>query len=124
MARGEYAPVPHVHDEFLDRVRRRKGFTEAYAANKDEYRLVRELLAARSRAGLTQEQVAESMGTTKSAISRLEGGAKHSPSVDTLRRYASAVGCEIEIKLVPRGASAQVAPMTVEPTGVGQPVSV
>jgi DNA-binding XRE family transcriptional regulator len=101
VATSEFAPVPHVHDEFLERAGRRKGFAEAYAANEDEHRLVRELLAARLRAGLTQEQVAESMGTTKSAISRLEGGAKHSPSVSTLRKYARAVGCDVQIRLVP-----------------------
>lgn len=64
-------------------------------------RLIRELLAARGKAGFTQEQVAASMGTTKSAISRLEAGGKHSPSVTTLRKYARSVGCEVEIRLVP-----------------------
>jgi transcriptional regulator with XRE-family HTH domain len=48
------------------------------------------------------------MGTTKSAVSRLEGVGKHSPSVSTLKKYARAVGCEVEIRLVPasRPASA------------------
>ena len=41
------------------------------------------------------------MGTTKSAVSRLEAAGKHSPSVATLKRYARAVGCEIEIRLQP-----------------------
>ena len=67
---------------------------------------MRELLAARSRAGLTQEDVAESMGTTKSAVSRLEAVGKHSPSVTTLKKYARAVGCEVEIRLVPASSSA------------------
>jgi len=62
---------------------------------------VRELLAARAIAGLTQEQVAESMGTTKSAVSRLEAVGRHSPSVSTLKKYARAVGCKVEIRLVP-----------------------
>jgi DNA-binding XRE family transcriptional regulator len=93
--------VPHDHDEFLARAMRRKGFAAAYAESADEYGLVRELLAARAKAGLTQEQVAECMGTTKSAVSRLEAVRKHSPSVSTLKRYARAVGCEVEIRLVP-----------------------
>jgi len=38
---------------------------------EDEYLIVRELLSARTHAGLTQEEVAASMGTTKSAVSRL-----------------------------------------------------
>ena len=110
MADREYRPVAHDHDEFLARAMKRKGFASAYAESADEYELVRELLAARAKAGLTQEQVAESMGTTKSAISRLEGVGQHSPSVSTLRRYARAVGCEVEIRLVPaNGSGAQSA---------------
>jgi transcriptional regulator with XRE-family HTH domain len=41
------------------------------------------------------------MGTTKSAVSRLEGPRRHSPSLGTLRKYARAVGCAVEIQLVP-----------------------
>ncbi len=52
--------------------------------------------------GVTQETVAERMGTTKSAVSRLEGSARHAPSLATLRRYAEAVGCELEVRLVAR----------------------
>jgi predicted XRE-type DNA-binding protein len=101
MAEQEHRPVAHDHDAFLARAMKRKGFAEAYAERADEYKLVRELLAARAQAGLTQEQVAACMGTTKSAVSRLEGLGKHSPSVDTLKRYARAVGCEVEVRLVP-----------------------
>jgi len=68
---------------------------------------VRELLAARVSAGLSQEQVAASMGTTKSAVSRLEGAGAHSPSVSTLKRYAKAVGCDVEIRLVPSAQEAR-----------------
>ena len=96
-----FRPVTHDHAAFLEESRKMPGFEEAYQALEEEYALVDELLTARSQAGLTQEQVAEAMGTTKSAVSRLEGGSKHSPSVTTLKRYAKAVGCEVEIRLVP-----------------------
>ncbi len=101
MPETEYKPVSHDHEAFLKKAFKRKGFAETYEDLEDEYKLVRELLAARASAGLTQEQVAASMGTTKSAISRLEGAGAHSPSVSTLKRYAKAVGCEVEIRLVP-----------------------
>ena len=101
MADIEYHPTAHNHEAFLEKARKRRGFDEAYEELADEYSLVRELLAARSRAGLTQEEVAQSMGTTKSAVSRLEAGGKHSPSVATLKKYAKAVDCEIEIRLLP-----------------------
>jgi DNA-binding XRE family transcriptional regulator len=95
-----YIPIPHDHEAFLAKALERKGFNEAYDDLEDEYLLVRELLGARMRAGLTQEEVAEAMGTTKSAVSRLEAAGKHSPSVSTLKKYAQAVGCDVEIRLV------------------------
>jgi DNA-binding XRE family transcriptional regulator len=98
----EHEPVTHDHEAFLTRARRRRGFQEAYDALALEYQIARELVAARARAGLTQDAVAKRMGTTKSSISRLESAGKHTPSVGTLERYARAVGCELKIELVPR----------------------
>lgn len=105
MPEAPYRPVPHDHRAFLEKARRRQGFKEAYDELEREYSLVRELISARSRAGLTQEEVARSMGTTKSAVSRLEAMGKHSPSVTTLEKYARAVGCQVEIRLIPVSVS-------------------
>jgi DNA-binding XRE family transcriptional regulator len=102
MANLKYSPVKHDHKAFLAKAGARKGFTEAYEALELEYRVVSQLLKARTKAGLTQDAVAERMGTTKSAISRLESAGKHTPSLGTLKRYAEAVGCELQVKLVPR----------------------
>lgn len=102
MAELEYQPVVHDHEEFLARARRRPGFQNAYDALETEHQLANELIAARARAGLTQDAVAQRMGTTKSVISRLERAGKHTPSVGTLQRYAKAVGCELKIELVPK----------------------
>lgn len=104
MAERGYRPVTHDHDAFLDRALRRKGFSAAYGDLAADYELVRQLLHARIEAGLTQEEVARRMGTTKSAICRLEGVGKHSPSVSTLQRYARALGCQVELRLVPTAA--------------------
>lgn len=102
MAELKYNPVPHDHKAFLGKARARKGFAEAYDAIELEYQLAGQMLKARSRAGLTQDAVAERMGATKSAVSRLEAAGKHAPSLTTLKRYASAVGCELQVKLVPQ----------------------
>ena len=96
----KFSPVRHDHAAFLAKARTRKGFAEAYDALELEYQVANQLLRARARAGLTQDAVAERMGTTKSAISRLESAGKHAPSLNTLQRYARAVGCDIRIKLV------------------------
>jgi DNA-binding XRE family transcriptional regulator len=101
MAKIKYQPVSHDHEAFLRKALKRKGFRKAYKDLEEEYTLSREMLAARARFGLTQEAVAELMGTTKSAVSRLEAVAKHAPSLTTLKKYAQAVGCRLEIRLVP-----------------------
>ena len=105
MADLKYKPVPHDHEAFLKDARKREGFRKAYENLEEEYLLVREMLSARSRSGLTQEAVAERMGTTKSSVSRLESAGKHAPSLTTLKKYAKAVGCDLEIKLVPKAST-------------------
>ena len=106
MANLKYQPVAHDHDAVIARASKRKGFAEAYEALEVEYQLANQMLKARLRAGLTQDAVADLMGTTKSAISRLEAAGKHAPSIATLRRYAEAVGCDLQVKLIPHKASA------------------
>jgi DNA-binding XRE family transcriptional regulator len=104
MAEIKYGPVRHDHKTFLEKASERKGFRQAYDALEAEYALARKMLSARHRAGLTQEAVALRMGTTKSAVSRLEAARKHAPSMASLKRYAEAVGCELTVELVPKRA--------------------
>ena len=61
------------------------------------YELVRELVRARTHAGLTQTQVAERMGTTQSVVARLESGKP--PSMKRLQRFADATGAKLTISL-------------------------
>lgn len=102
MADLKYKPVRHNHAEFLAKSKQRHGFAEAYQSLELEYALANQMLKARSKAGLTQDAVAERMGTTKSAISRLEAAGRHAPSLATLKKYAAAVGCDLQVKLVPQ----------------------
>lgn len=69
----KYDPVPHNQKAFLEKASKRRGFREAYDALETDYALAHEMLSAKTRAGLTQEAVTDRMGTTKSAVSRLEG---------------------------------------------------
>jgi transcriptional regulator with XRE-family HTH domain len=70
---------------------------------EDEFALLDEFLKARAAQGLTQAQVAEKIGTTQSAVARMESGkGKHSPSLATLSRYAKALDCKLEVRLVRR----------------------
>lgn len=109
MAELKYNPVPHDQKAFLKKASKRRGFREAYDALETEYALAREMLSARTRAGLTQEAVADRMGTTKSAVSRLEGAGKHAPSVASLKKYAAAVGCTLKIEFITQPVKRRVA---------------
>ena len=61
--------------------------------------LVTDLVAARAAAGMTQEEAAARMGTTKSVVSRLESGVCTRPTLSTLEKYALAVGALVEIRV-------------------------
>ncbi len=63
-----------------------------------EFELIQSLIRARSRAGLTQAELAERMKTTQSVIARLEGG-RSTPTWKTLRRYAEATGSRLRVSL-------------------------
>ena len=73
-------------------------FNKEYEALALEYKIALELIKARSKAGLTQEEVALKMGTTQSVIARLESG-NGLPSVKTLNKYAKATGKHLELHL-------------------------
>ncbi|KVC23551.1 helix-turn-helix domain-containing protein [Burkholderia diffusa] len=70
--------------------------------NREELALLDMMLAARRDAGLSQADVAERMGTQAPAVTRLERAlatGQHSPSIDTLRKYAAACGKKLVISL-------------------------
>lgn len=86
---------------FKARALSRADVREAYDALGAEFAFLDEVLKARAETGLTQAQVAERVGTTQSAIARLESGAlKHSPSIATLQKYAQALGYRVEVKFI------------------------
>jgi transcriptional regulator with XRE-family HTH domain len=94
------------HEQMVKKMLKKRGVKTAYDALAEEFALLDELLRARQRAGLNQAEVAERMGTKTPAVARLEGGGgnkRHSPTVATLRKYATAVGCRLEIRLRPQG---------------------
>jgi transcriptional regulator with XRE-family HTH domain len=91
------------HEEMVGKMLKDPEVKAEYDALKPEFELLDELLKARDEAGLTQAEVARRMGTSRPAVARIEGGGgskRHSPSIATLRKYADAVGCKLEVKLV------------------------
>lgn len=100
-----YAPVVCQPQTELAEYLQNTEFKQAYESLAEEYDTLDTLLKARKQANMTQEEVAKRMGTTKSAVSRLESSLvaeQHSPSLSTLRRYAAALGYRLEINFVAR----------------------
>ncbi len=71
-------------------------YRKAYDALEEEFALPAAIAAARGKAGLTQEEVAQRMRTTQSNIARLEAG-RTTPSTRTLEKFAEAVGARLKI---------------------------
>lgn len=89
------------HKELKGRALERADVKAEYDRLDEEFQFLDEFLKARTAAGVTQAEVAERIGTTQSAVARLEsGGGKHSPSIATLQKYAHALGCRLELRLV------------------------
>jgi len=91
------------HNELKEKALKNALVREEYESLKPEFNLLREMLKARQDAGLSQADIAERMGTKPPAITRLESSlttGSHSPSIATLKKYAEAVNCHLEIKLV------------------------
>ncbi len=91
------------HRQMVAAWKREPEFKAAHDELEMEFTLLRELLLARRQAGLTQAEVAEKMGTKPPAVTRLEtalSDRKHSPTIATLKKYAQAVGCKLEVHLV------------------------
>jgi ribosome-binding protein aMBF1 (putative translation factor) len=81
------------------------AYRKAYDDLDDEYALINSLIEARTRAQLSQAQLAERMNTTQTAIARLESG-NTMPSTRTLRKIAKATGHKLKIILEPEGSPA------------------
>ncbi|NOQ23287.1 MAG: helix-turn-helix domain-containing protein [Candidatus Aegiribacteria sp.] len=91
------------HSELKEKALKSKNVKDAYEALEPEFSLLHEILKARRNAGLSQAEIAERMGTKAPAVTRLESSlssGKHSPSIATLKKYANALNCHLEIRLV------------------------
>jgi ribosome-binding protein aMBF1 (putative translation factor) len=75
-------------------------YRRAYEVLEEEFVLASAVIDARSRAGLTQQELATRMGTTQPVVTRLESG-RTRPSMRTLERLAKATGSRLLISFAP-----------------------
>lgn len=91
--------------QFRTRALSRPDVRREYDALAEEFELLDQILKARAEAGLTQAELAERIGTTQSAVARMETAiGRHSPSLATLKRYAAALGYRLQVRLVKQKA--------------------
>jgi len=89
--------------QFRDKVLRDPAVKSEYEALSVAFQMKRQMIAMRKRAGLTQEQMAELLGTKKSNISRLESiNYESSPRLATVEEYARVLGYAIKVEFEPR----------------------
>ena len=89
------------HKELKSRALARGDVRAEFDKLEEEFAFLDEFLKARAAAGMSQAEIADRMGTTQSAVARLESGrGKHSPSLATLRKYARALGYRVDLRLV------------------------
>ncbi|NTV56694.1 MAG: helix-turn-helix transcriptional regulator [Deltaproteobacteria bacterium] len=89
------------HKELKSRALARGDVRAEFDKLEEEFAFLDEFLKARAAAGMSQAEIADRMGTTQSAVARLESGrGKHSPSLATLRKYARALGYRVDLRLI------------------------
>lgn len=88
------------HEQLKKKMLKNPEIRKQYENPDVEFKMLDVFLKARKSAGMTQEDVAKKMHTSRPAVARIESAnSSHSPSLNTLLKYAEAVGCELEIKL-------------------------
>jgi ribosome-binding protein aMBF1 (putative translation factor) len=92
----KFIPVEEAFKEW----RRDPAYVAAYDALEEEFALASALIKARGDADLTQEEVAQAMGTTQAFVARLESG-RVMPSTRTLERFAKATHTRLRITFEP-----------------------
>jgi len=91
------------HKELKNKALKKSLVRKEYERLEPEFTLLREMLRARNKAGLSQAQIAERMGTKSPSITRLESSlssGKHSPSLATIKKYLEILNYRLEIKIV------------------------
>jgi len=86
---------------FKKKALKKPGVKKAYDELEPAYLLRKKLIEIRKNAGLTQEEIALRLNTSKSNISRLESvNSTISPKLSTISEYAKAAGYRVEIDFV------------------------
>ena len=82
--------------DISDKWMKDKSYKKAYNELEFEFSLIRAIIDARLKKGITQKEIAKRMGTKQSSIARFESG-KYNPTLAFVQKLASAVGTKIKV---------------------------
>jgi len=94
--------ISNLHKKWI----KNPDYKEAYDESRMEFEIAQEVIEARMKSGLSQEELAALMSTSQSAIARLESGVSL-PSLRTLTNLAAATNPHIELHFKPINNSRQ-----------------
>ena len=118
MSNPDRSPSP-IGTPAAEAARRRAASSEAYRSEwarlEPFEKIARQVIALRAQHGLTQQELAERVGTSHSQISRIESG-QHRTSLETLRRIAEAFGLELAVTFEPGARVSTEPPASTGPS--------
>jgi len=89
-------------DKLLASQMKKPGFKREWKKLEPEYQLMKSLIEAREKTGISQTELASRIGTKQPALSRLERGAYKKASMETLHKIADALGFDLVVSLAPK----------------------
>jgi ribosome-binding protein aMBF1 (putative translation factor) len=81
---------------------KKPGFKKAWQKLDAEFELLESMLKLREQSGMTQQRLAEKIGTKQPALSRLERGGFKKASMKTLSKIADALDARLVVRLEPK----------------------
>lgn len=98
-------------DQYLERKMKDPEFRQRFQDADRAWNIALQLVALRQARGLTQQQVAELLGTKQQAIARLEDPSYACHSLSTIRKYAQALGATVQVVITSDDGAAQSPPI-------------
>jgi ribosome-binding protein aMBF1 (putative translation factor) len=92
-------------EELREEIAASPVMSEVYQREVQRLRLANQILEVRQRAGLSQEALAERIGTKQSAVARMERGDYMGYTVSTLAKIAAAADSSLDVRFVPRSSA-------------------
>lgn len=91
----------YTFEDHLNELLKDKEFKKIWEDSQTEYQIMRGICEARISSGMSQIELSKKSGISQADLSRIENG-NGNPSIHTLKRIATALGCYLNISFVPK----------------------